>query len=230
MDVKDRLSEVFSDNSLSLQHVSDITGTNYRTLQRYVSGERDPSAEFLAALSDRLDISATWLLTGAGDRSVAASAGLNGRSGDNDHNDASNGDTSFVAIPRFDIEASAGYGSLVEAEMGTGYYAYNRSFLDRRGLNENHLSVIGVSGESMEPELYDKDLVLIATDQTDPRNGFMFAVYFDGHLYVKRVQRLPGNRLHLISTNERYPPIIVDLETSSDVRIVGRVVASMHEW
>lgn len=136
----------------------------------------------------------------------------------------------FVAIPRFDVQASAGYGSLVEAELGSGYYAYNRAFLSRRGLSAEHLSVISVAGDSMEPELYDHDLILIATDQKEPRNGFMFAVYYDGQLYVKRVQRLPGNRLHLISANERYPPIIVDLEASEDVRIVGRVVASMHEW
>lgn len=64
MDVSERLSEAFGSKGLTLQEVSDVTGVNYRTLQRYVSGERDPSAEFLAALSDRLDISSTWLLTG----------------------------------------------------------------------------------------------------------------------------------------------------------------------
>lgn len=58
----------------------------------------------------------------------------------------------------------------------------------------------------------------------------MFAVHYDGQLFVKRIQRLPGNRLQLISTNERYPPIIVELEAPKDVRQEGRVVASMHEW
>lgn len=230
MGISERVREILSDKSLTLQDLSDRTEIKYRTIQNYLGGSRGVGADFLTAMSERLGVSASWLLTGQGPKYVHQmhpNEGMENHTATPPPNDAAG---EFVAIPRFDVHASAGFGSLVEAEVGSGYYAYNRAFLQRRGLSEDHLSVISVSGDSMEPELSDKDLILIATDQKEPRNGFMFAVYFDGQLFVKRVQRLPGNRLHLISTNDRYPPIIVDLETTEDVRLVGRVVASMHEW
>jgi len=221
-DIGSKIRQVREEKGLSRKAFGELVGISEPKVQAIEIGKQRVDHETLALVTRSLGIDANWLLSendeNQGKVSHTPTPPPNDPSGE------------FVAIPRFDVEASAGFGSLVEAEVGSGYYAYNRAFLERRGLNEDHLSVISVSGDSMEPELSDRDLILIATDQKEPRNGFMFAVYYDGQLFVKRVQRLPGNRLHLISANERYPPIIVDLETTSDVRLVGRVVASMHEW
>ena len=45
--------------------LSDATGQNAETVRRYMQGQA-PSAEFLAALCSRYDVSAQWLLTGDG--------------------------------------------------------------------------------------------------------------------------------------------------------------------
>ena len=230
MDINERLKEAVSASGLSLQDFTNKIGANYRTMQHYLSGSRKVSAELLAAMAEHLDISPTWLLTGRGARLITENVGANAHENQALALQPNDRVEEFVAIPRFDAQASAGFGSLVEVDVGSGCYGYSRASIQRRGLSEDHLSVIRVAGDSMEPEFSDGDLVLIATDQKEPRNGFMFAVHYDGQLFVKRVQRLPGNRLQLISTNARYPPIIVDLEAPEDVRLEGRVVASMREW
>ena len=136
----------------------------------------------------------------------------------------------FIPIPRYTVEASAGHGALVQEEEGSGYYAFNRKFLERRGLKPDMLSVISVRGDSMEPDLRSGDLILLNRADIEPVDGKIYAVRFDCDLFVKRIQRLPGNGLMLVSSNPTYQPITVDAGTLGDIQIIGRVVNSTHEW
>jgi phage repressor protein C with HTH and peptisase S24 domain len=135
-----------------------------------------------------------------------------------------------VSVPRFDVAASAGPGSIAESEIGTGHYAFNKSWLDQRGLKTNHLAVIAVRGDSMEPELYDGDLILLDRSSTEPRDGDMFVVRYSDELFVKRVQKMPERHIALRSTNNFYESIRIDPRQSNDLTFIGKVVASMHEW
>lgn len=223
MDAIDRIRDVISDNNLSLKEFSDLTGVQYRTLQRYMAKDRAISSDLLHAMTDRMDVSASWVLSGRGNKYLGE--GPNGRTPNPD----------FIQIQRFDLAASAGHGALAEAEIGTGYYAFNRGWLTRRDLNPDDLAVIAVRGDSMEPELYDNDLILLDRSKQEPRDGDMYVVRYSGDLFVKRVQVVPGNKVELRSTNRFYGPIRVDLpqaDAASDIDLtfIGKVVASMHEW
>ena len=228
MDVSKRLSEAFEVKGLTLQRVSDATGINYRTIQRYVTGERGPSAKFLAALYDHFDISLTWVLTGEYDQlDIVRESTHDSRTAPENIADKSG---EFVAIPRFDIAASAGHGALAETEIGTGHYAFNQVWLNRRGLSPSNLAVIAVRGDSMEPELYDQDLILLDRSQKYPRDGDMYVVRYFDELFVKRVQKALGRRYELLSSNRYYKPIEVVPDEATDLEFIGKVVASMHEW
>lgn len=136
----------------------------------------------------------------------------------------------FIQIKRYTAEASAGHGLQVSGNEGTGHYAFNQRWLDRRGLNANSLSVISVRGDSMEPDLYENDLLLLDHAQTDLKDSHIYALQFSEGLYVKRIQHLPEGQIHLISKNKDYPPITVKHPMADGIQIIGRVVASMHEW
>ncbi|MEG9884146.1 MAG: S24 family peptidase [Hyphomicrobiales bacterium] len=137
----------------------------------------------------------------------------------------------FVAIPRYDVEAAAGSGgAFVDQELTTGYYAFSRVWLRRRGLIIGKLSVISISGDSMEPDLHKGDLVLIDHAQTRPRDGLIYIVRYSDGLYAKRVQMLLGSQVDLVSSNSLYKPISVKLDEAADFAVIGRVVASVHEW
>ncbi|MFT4015299.1 MAG: helix-turn-helix transcriptional regulator [Paracoccus sp. (in: a-proteobacteria)] len=136
----------------------------------------------------------------------------------------------FVQIPRYSVAASAGHGALVHEEEGSGQYAFSRKFLERRDLKPDRLAVISVKGDSMEPELYDGDLILLNMAETVPRDSRIYAVRYNADLFVKRVMELPGGRIQLLSSNPHYPPITVDAADLDGIQIIGRVVNSTHEW
>lgn len=134
-------------------------------------------------------------------------------------------------MPRYAVEASAGHGALPGDEETTGFYAFNRKWLARRGLNPDRLAIISVKGDSMEPGFCHNDLILVDQAQDQPTDGLVFVFRLGAELFVKHVQRLPDGGMQLISANKLYPPIVVDAgKAKNGFQVIGRVVASMHEW
>lgn len=218
MVIGDRIKELAGDKGLIIEDFSRLIDVKYRTVQNYIGGVSVPKGDFLIALNEKLGVSPTWVLTGIGDKFI------------NSAKDITSNEDNFIQIKRYTAEASAGHGSQVSGNEGTGYYAFNQRWLDRRGLNANSLSVISVRGDSMEPDLYENDLLLLDHAQTDLKDSNIYAVQFSEGLYVKRIQHLPEGQIHLISRNTNYPPITVKHPVADGVQIIGRVVASMHEW
>lgn len=142
-------------------------------------------------------------------------------------------DPSFVMVPRYTVSASAGNSaSFVSEEMDISYYAFSQDWINRRGLNANELQIVNVRGDSMEPTLYDGDLILLDRSQDKAADGHTFVVrLWDEHV-VKHVQRVGDKTISLISANKVYPPREIELieGDNTDFQIIGRVVASMHEW
>lgn len=117
--------------------------------------------------------------------------------------------------------------------MDVSYYAFNVQWIKRRHLDQKMLNVIEVRGDSMEPKLAAGDLILIDRAQTEPTDGNTYVVRLGEELVVKNMQRIDRETISLISNNTIYPPRqvrAVDIGPTEEVDIVGRVVASMHEW
>lgn len=215
-----------SDNGIHLTVFAKKVGFPYRTVQNYISGKTPPKAQFYEAVCEIYGVSLDWLFFGRGQKfSLPLAERNNHISSLRMHQPGE-----FVSISSFSTEASAGHGSAIASEDATGQYAFKREWLDQRGLKPSKLSVISVLGDSMEPDLYNGDLILIDHATTDLAESHIYAVRFSDALYVKRVQHLPGNKVHLISSNRSYPPIEIPHPEADGVQIIGRVVASMHEW
>lgn len=141
-------------------------------------------------------------------------------------------DDTFVSIPMLSVKASAGNGTVNEphAEYTLHGLAFSRAWLSRRNLNPKHLKVIEVKGASMDGVLSDGDRVLINLQDKQPRSGFVYVIRQGDELLVKYCQLLPGGLLRVSSANSQFASYDVELDRVTDVEIVGRVVASMHEW
>ncbi|MFD1806328.1 helix-turn-helix domain-containing protein [Pasteurella oralis] len=70
MGIKLRLKEVQLSKGLNLKEFSEASGVSYRSLQNYLSGEREPNVTGLTNLCTRLGVNINWLLTGQGDMFV----------------------------------------------------------------------------------------------------------------------------------------------------------------
>lgn len=137
----------------------------------------------------------------------------------------------FIPIPRFAVDAAAGPGALVDTETQTGFYAFNRSWLARRHLDPKSLAVISVRGDSMEPRLSDGDLILVDRAQKQISDGIAYVLRLGSDLLVKYVQRIGPGAISILSANTLYPPREIDIAAlDGELEIIGRVIASMHEW
>lgn len=126
-------------------------------------------------------------------------------------------------VPVYDIQASAGFGALVEYEERTGSLAFPPDYLRiLTSSSAQNLAIITVKGDSMEPTLLDDDVVLI--DMTKRHIGYegMFVLRHNDTLLVKRAGMAGQNgRVTLLSDNKIYPPVEAAIE---DINVVGKVL------
>jgi phage repressor protein C with HTH and peptisase S24 domain/transcriptional regulator with XRE-family HTH domain len=134
----------------------------------------------------------------------------------------------FVMVPRLDVSLSAGHGngtSQVEIHFNEAQpQAFRAEWIRQQHLKPRKLAAMTASGDSMEPTIHDGDSLLIDTGQVEPRDGRVYALWYDGGERVKRLFRLPGGGLRIESDNQRYRAIEIGPEYTGHVRIIGRVV------
>lgn len=136
----------------------------------------------------------------------------------------------LTMIPKVKARLTAGTGSLETSGEVEGYYAFRTKFLKRKG-HPNKMVLMDVVGDSMEPDIWNGDTVLIDESQREIIAGGMFAVGIEQEVFLKYLLRVPG-KLVLQSRNERYAPIEVDMngDLAGTVRVIGRVVWSCREY
>ena len=88
-----------------------------------------------------------------------------------------------------------------------------------------------VSGDSMQPEIMDNDVVLLDQSKTEIKAGRIFAVGFDDAIYCKRIDRVPG-KIILKSVNPAYEPLEIDVrgQEADEFRVIGQVIWCGREY
>lgn len=132
----------------------------------------------------------------------------------------------FVMIPRLDVHLSAGGGrEQVEIDLvKENPQAFRSEWIRLMKLKPARLAAMRAAGDSMEPTIHDGDSLLIDTSQTNVSDGKVYALWYDGGERVKRLFRLPGGGLRIVSDNRDHPTIEVGPDYPEHVRIIGRVV------
>lgn len=208
--IGERLREERARLGYSQAAFSEAVGVSKTTQFNYESGGRSPDALYLHA-AKRLGVDIDYVISGQRSEST---------------------EDSFVTVPFFQVRVSAGGGAVnepSEAYKSIGM-SISLDWLRRRRLNAANLAVVRVRGHSMSGVLSDGDPVLVDTSDTSPRSGFVYVLRQGDELLVKYCQLMPGGVLRVMSANTNFPAYDVDLSKTDDVQIVGRVVASMHEW
>lgn len=128
----------------------------------------------------------------------------------------------LVVVPRLAVDASAGPGALVEDEPRRGRVAFAAGFLREIGGGAAAMSMLRVSGDSMEPTLADGDEILVeARDSGEALRDGIYVLRAEGTLLVKRIARNPAGGLTIRSDNPAYPAWEC---RAADVEVIGRVV------
>lgn len=99
---------------------------------------------------------------------------------------------------------------------------FRRDWMQSQGLKPDRLAALKVNGRSMEPSLWDGDLVVINLEDQKLANGEVFAVKHEGANIIKRLRHNAG-QWWLASDNPdqiRYAPQLC----AEDTLIIGRIV------
>lgn len=104
------------------------------------------------------------------------------------------GDPNFYHIPKVQLVLRAGVtGFQTVPEIYDGSeMTLNKNWVDRNNYRPASLVAMTVTGDSMEPNLYDGDLVIINTADTQMRDGAVYAFNYEGEAVIKRLVKERG--------------------------------------
>lgn len=126
------------------------------------------------------------------------------------------------ALPRLDVQASAGPGAYADSELVLGVDAIDPGLARALKLKRGAAGLITVRGDSMEPQLNEGDQLIVDTaDRRPGRTGRLYVIRVDGALMVKRVRAEAGG-LVATSDNPAADPV-----PDGDIEVVGRVAWRM---
>ncbi|MGX5776476.1 LexA family transcriptional regulator [Methylorubrum zatmanii] len=131
----------------------------------------------------------------------------------------------FVRIPRFDVRASAGPGVAPQPSdlIAQSDIAFRDAWLRALGVSPDNAQFLVADGDSMEPTIKDRDLLLIDRRIDRVVSNSIYVVVLAGHVMVKRLQLLFDGSILLISDNDRYQPERIDKSEVDRLQVEGRV-------
>lgn len=142
----------------------------------------------------------------------------------------------FATVARHDASASAGGGFVNFDEAPIDHLAFSKTWLTQNGIQPGASVLINARGQSMEPSIYDGDLVMIDRRKREVRNGRIY-VYNDPAYgtRVKRLEVVPGHAIIVRSDNpdqKEFPPEYHTGDAMNAIaqNIIGEVVWSGHKW
>lgn len=190
---------------------------SWQTIQQWENGTTAPKRTRLKAVADVLGLSMVDLGMETAEEREPEMVDLDA------HPD-------LVRVRKVQLRLQAGvHGYAVEADEGDGAPIFFRAeWLQMRGYKPYKLIALKVRGRSMEPSLYPDDMVVVNTADTDPKDGRVYAVNYEGEPVIKRMVR-DGGVWWLASDNpdqRRFPRKEC---TENSCIVVGQVIHRQSE-
>lgn len=213
-----RLRELIG--SQSVRAVARDLEMGQTTIQKYLSGAM-PGLEAFIVIAQHFEVSMDWLATGLGPKKVQRA--LYHRMELEGGEELPEG---FMLIPRLDVAASAGNGTLVELENTQDVVAFRTDWLREKGINPGRTHVLAAKGDSMEPTIRDGDILLVDTSIDHVKDNAIYVVVFAGRTLVKRLQLLRDGSVVIKSDNSA----AFDDETVPSSEVPDLIVAGRVMW
>ena len=135
------------------------------------------------------------------------------------------GEVATRQVPVRELAAAAGGGAMELEEKVVGFVSFQRSWLDRHGLDPTQCTVINVSGESMEPTLPEGSKILVDYSQLRQRQGRIYVVRTSEGLVVKRAEKDGKGLWMLASDHPKWDPVPWgDSEIIGEVKWMGKTL------
>lgn len=220
---------------LTQDAVADSLGIALKNVQRLESGRQNLTLLTLQSVADVLDVEPQELLALAVDPNEQQASTRRALRGLGKHGHRvvfSRTRPKRDYLPLFGLQAAAShFGHAREVEV--------TAWIKLRGVSSNRLAgrfIAQVEGRSMQPTVPHGALALFKAPVTGPLEGRVVLAEWrepsdpdtGGAYAVKRVGAVEGRkeggiRLSLLSDNSAFPPIVVEGETTGELRIIAEL-------
>lgn len=220
----DRLRNARAESGLSRQQIADKLGITYQSVSEWETKGNRPRQDRLQKLAQVLGVSEAWLATGEGTGQIQPVMAYAPEA------DVPNG---YSAIPEFRLALHAHTGPGCEPDWEeiteSKPVFYPDEFFQAHNTTPEKCKRARVSGDSMEPFIYDGDKVTWICEPCPEIgcvhivDGAIYVISVDGNLKIKRLQTCKDG-IVVISDNERYPAETYTNEECNRIRVYGRVI------
>lgn len=204
MNYGDRIRMVRERVKLTQQSFGLFAGVNKQVMYNIEKGRSEPSSVFLTILSEHFNVNVNWILTGQGEMFLAkenskAISSLGAVS----LREIQDTDTSdIIRVPLLDVSASAGKGLINYDDSVTRWVGLPDIFIFPH--NPKHVALLEAKGFSMMPTIDNKDMLLVAENETELISEKVYIIRIAEELRVKRLVKLSNSNIVIWSENESY--------------------------
>ncbi len=209
-----RLTECMAIANIDVKQLSERVGVTYEMARRYTLGTAKPRDDKMLLVAEAVNASPVYL-----DYGVKM---------DGDKAQGKFKDT--VTVRQIEAFASAGNGYInnpfpevirsIEIPESRIYELFGRKTLDG-------VVIINADGDSMVPTLNPKDLLFVDTKNTCFTGDGIYIFNFEDSTFIKRLQRVKGRKLAVISDNGFYPPFYIEDHEMHEVYFHGKLLRSL---
>lgn len=130
----------------------------------------------------------------------------------------------YIQVNVYDIEAAAGVGSVADNNDIANRLAFKKSWIrSSSNATADDLAVITVSGDSMNPTLFEGDHILVDLTAKQIKNDGIYVLRNDSMVLVKRISVNPISKLCTIKSDNNYYQSWEGCEPDQ-LDILGRVI------
>jgi len=214
--INERITKSRKSKGFTQKYLAEILNISLPTMNHYETGKRVPNSALLAKLAGVVECDPGWLLTGEGSG--------NTQNPESFPTDSSMAD--FILVPRYNIEASAGGGSIIHSEQIVDHLAFKADWVHKElGTHPKNLVLVHSIGDSMEPTIRSGDLLLVDRSKSRMKGDGIYLINLDDGLMVKRVEWLLGGSVVIRGDNTAVSREQILLSTDLEkLHILGRVV------
>lgn len=187
------------------------TGMSAPAVKKWMDGSTtNPRYDDVVRAARALDIDPNWLMYGNGAMDIVPA--------------------DQIELDMIDIKASCGSVGHINFEdipaikkilVNAAWFRQHFGFY-----NSKTIKIVAASGDSMTPEIDDGDVVFVdISDNISFRDG-IYLILVDDEVFIKRIQRLVGHKIALVSANKAYRDIEINTDGQVQIHVLGRVVKS----
>lgn len=222
MNLAQRLTRTMKEKGITQAELGKAVGVSQTTIWKLMTGKTHSNRRLLQ-IAEYLKVDVSWL---SGTEKKIKNDGIPLSEIKNitvdDWDDKTPLDVDEVEVPFYrSIELAAGHCASNMEDYNGFKLRFAKSFLRKKGAQKDHVICFPVHGDSMEPRIPDGATVAVDTGKKDVIDGNIYAICQSGLCRIKRLYRMPNNKIRINSYNSIDNPDETD--DLANVEIIGRV-------